>query len=665
MDRRKTDRRTNEGRDFFVLDIQDLIDILWRRRSLLALIVLAVVIPGMIYIIAKPRVYEAVANLMMEEPDYSLSEFSQAMNNTQGKFDDTTFATQLSILSSPRLAEQTLQDLAKSGAVKSATVTDAQVKGFTKNLKATPVGKSRVIAVSYKARDAAESADAVNAHVQNYIDYRIETKKQQFDVINKWLNEQVAKLKEDSQKKGQAIQEFRGESGIVLGPDAENMIYQQIAELTQQLVPIETQKITLQSQVDALNGDDGSERDLPIALETETIKTLKTDLSQANQELKAISAQYGKNHPNRKAAQKRVAQVASDLANETQAIRQSIQTELDSVTKQEELLNARIDELNGQADQMQNQSLTMEGLQGELEANRKLLTAYMDRFQEIKTKMDLSRSDIRIINMAEMPSQPNGPGKVVLTALLLILAAVFSITAVLLLELLDRGVETEADIKRVLNLRLLGTLPATKKPLGGASGKGRNAYTEELKRIYLAIAARKTPQTILVTSAMPREGKTTVALSLAQYLTSINAKAILVDADTASPSVATLAGTDPAPGFAELMAGATDFTKAIKRDGANLPVIPAGDHDRYNVDILSSDAFSKMLETLKSQYEYVIIDCASASSSTDAEVIAGQVDQVIFVVQWKKTAKKTLKRIVEALRQHARDIPNVILNKRG
>lgn len=663
MDRRKTDRRTNEGRDFFVFDIQDLLDILWRRRSLLILIMLVVVVPGLLYIVAKPRAYEATANLMMEEPDYSLSEFSQAMN-AQGKFDDTTFATQVSILSSPRLVEQTLQDLAKSGGTKSAAVSDADVKGFTKNLKITPVGKSRVISVSYKARNPAETADAVNAHIQNYIDYRIETKKQQFDVINKWLNEQVANLKEDSQKKGQAIQEFRGESGIVLGPDAENMIYQQIAELTQQLVPIETQKITLQSQVNALNVE-GEEKDLPVALETETIKTLKTDLSQANQELKAISAQFGKNHPSRKAAQKRVSQISSDLANETQAIRQSIETELDSATKQEELLNARIDELNKQADQMQNQSLTMEGLQGELEANRKLLTAYMDRFQEIKTKMDLSRSDIRIINMAEVPSQPNGPGKAVLAALLLILAFILSITAVLLLELVDRGIETEADIKRVLNLRLLGSLPAAKKPLGGVGGKGRNAYTEELKRIYLAIAARKTPQTILITSAMPREGKTTVAISLAQYLASINAKVILVDADTASPSVATLAGTDAAPGFAELMAGAADVTTVTKRDGANLPVISAGDHDRYSVDILSSNAFSKMLDTLKSQYDYVIVDCASASSSTDAEVIAGQVDQVIFVVQWKKTAKKTLKRIAEALRQHARDIPNVILNKRG
>ena len=72
-----------------------------------------------------------------------------------------------------------------------------------------------------------------------------------------------------------------------------------------------------------------------------------------------------------------------------------------------------------------------------------------------------------------------------------------------------------------------------------------------------------------------------------------------------------------------------------------------------------------MLDTLKSQYDYVILDCANAQSSTDAEVIAGQVDNVIMVAQWNKTSKKTLKKVAENLRQHARDIPSVILNKRA
>lgn len=658
MDRRKTDRRTDGLRDMYMFDLQDLMDILWRRKALIIGFMLIALIPGLMYIVTKPNMYEATAIVMMEEPDYNLADFSEAMG-TAARIDESTFATQLSILVSPRLIEETLREVTKE-----KTITEAQIKNFYGNLTVAPVGKSRVLTIAYKSKNAEETATIVNAHVQNFIDYRLETKKQQIEVINKWLNEQVAKLKEDSQKKGQAIQEFRGESGIVLGPDAQNLIYQQISELTQQLVPLETQRILLQSKADALNAD-GATADLPDVMASEVVKDLKSQLSAAEQELRALSAQYGKSHPSRQAAQKRVSQIYGDLARETKSIRASINMELEAVTKQTELLNARIDELNQQADQTQNQSLTMESLQGELEANRKLLVAYMDKFQEIKTKMDLSNSDIRILNMAEVPVEPNGPGKVLQSLILLVLSVFFAIGAVLMLELVDRGIENENDVKRVLNLKLLGSLPFTKNPLNAITGKNKSPYAEEMKRIYLALSARKSPQTILVTSAANGEGKTTFALSLAQYLSSIKSRVIIVDADTDSPSLATLAGTDVAPGFAELMSGSNDYTKAVKRDGANLAVIPAGDRDRNSVDILSSNAFPQMLETLKSQYDYVILDCANAQSSTDAEVIAGQVDNVILVAQWNKTPKKALKKVAENLRQHARDIPSVILNKRA
>lgn len=659
MDRRKTDRRTDGNQDFFVFDINDLFTTLLRRKALLAGFMLMLIIPGMLYIIARPDTYEATATVMMEEPDYNLTELNQAMGKTQ--IDDATFGAQISILTSPTIAQKTAEDLAKAEPKREKPLT---MRGILHDLTVLQVGRSRVLSISYQSRDPEETARVVNEHIQNYIDYRLDVKKQQIESVNAWLNEQVAKLKEDSQKKGQAIQEFRGESSISLGPDAKNLIYQQISELSLQLAPIETQKITLQSKADALQNE-VTRDSLPEILESTTINSLKAQASQASQDLKAISGKFGKNHPERIAAQRRVSQVQGDLSREIAAVRSSITMQLESVTQQDELLRARIEELNKQADETQDQSITMEGLQGELEANRKLLAAYMDKFEEVKTKMDLSNSDLRIISPAEVPGNPKGPSKIVLSILLIMLSAFFATGAVLLMELIDRGIEDEGDVKRVLNLRLLGSLPATKNPLAANHNKGRNAYTEELKRIYIALAARKTPQTILVTSTQSGEGKTTVALSIAQYLSSIKSRVIIVDGDTHSPSLSTLAGTDVAPGFAELMSGATDYTKAIKRDGGNLAIIPAGDHDRYNVDILASTNFAQMLETLKSQYDYVIVDCANATSSTDAEVIAGQVDNVILVAQWNRTPKKKLKQVAETLRQHARDVPNVILNKRA
>ncbi len=659
MDRRKTDRRANGAQDPYSFDIQDFLDILLRRKLLIALLAVLAFVPGVLHILNKPDLYRSSAVIMLEEPDYSLTDFEAALGEAQ--IDESAFETQISILKSPRLIEETLKDIGKEKESETGKITQGQIMGAYGKLQVENSGKSRILNISYKAKDPKESAAMVNAHIQNFIDYRMDTKREQIAVIDNWLNEQVTKLKEDSKKKGQAIQQFRGESGITLGPDAENIIYQQIVELTQQLVPIETKKITLQSKVDALDGNTSALADFS---ESAVIEQLKAQLSMARQDLKGLSTQYGPNHPERRAAEKRVAQLQAEIGSEIASIRKTIITELDSVTTQEALLNARIDELNKKADEMQDQSITMGSLQGDLEANRKLLASYMDKFQELRTKMDLNHSDIRIINKAEVPALPDGPGKPLMFMVLIAFSVFFGITATLLLEIIDRGIEKESDIKNILNLRLLGSLPNIRNPLSALTAKNRNDYLEEIKRIYLQLANRNGPQVLMVTSAANGEGKTTTALNLARYLSSIKSRVLLIDADTHTPSLSTLSGVDVTPGFAELINGTTDFTKAIKRDETGLPVIPAGDHDRNRVDILSSNAFSQMLETLKTQYDYIILDCASARTSTDAEVIARKADLVILVIQWKKTAKKTLKSVAEVLRQHARDIPHVIINKR-
>lgn len=655
MDRRKTDRRTNEAKDPYSFDLHDLAAILVRRKWLIAFLSLAALIPGMFHVATKPVMYGASSSILLEETDYGLADLQDAMG--AARLDEAAFDTQISILKSPRLIQETLSDIHKD-----KPVSQGAIASFYNKLTIDSSGRSRVLTISYRSENAEETAAVVNTHVQNFIDYRIDAKQQQIDVINDWLNGQLAKLKEDSQKKGLAIKEFRGESTIILGPNAQNIIYDQISELTSQLVPIETKKLELQSKIDAL--ESGQASSLPDVTRSTLIEQLKTQLSQARQELRAAGATLGPNHPQRRAAEKRVAQLQAEIGAETGTIRKSLTMELESVTKQEQLLNARIEELNTQANQMQDQSITMEDLQGELEANRKILVSYMDKFQEVKTRMDLSRSDVRVLNTADVPVVPSSMGKTSLAILVLMLSFAFGIIATLLLEFVDRGIEDENDIKNVLKLRLLGTLPYIKNPLSILSSKGRNSYTEELKRIYLLLAARGGSQTILVTSAESEEGKTTTALSIARYLASIRARVILIDADTIKPSIATITGTASAPGLAEILAGDADYTKIIKRDEDGLAIIPSGDQARYPIDILASNALDKILESLKSQYDFILIDSAGVLSCTDAEVLSGKVDMVIAVIEWKRIARKKLQTVTETLRQYSRDIPHVILNKR-
>ena len=660
MDRRATDRRRDAINDPYAFNIEAALATLCRRKTLFTGLMLIILIPGILFVVTKPSKYTAHSAIILEEQAFNPSDFRDVIPG--GRFDEMSVNTQTNLLTSPKLISQTIDKLEKESGATSDVPRDKAIANFVSKMMVSSSTKSRVIDLSFTSKDPAQAANIVNTHMDTLVDYQIASKKQQIGVINEWLVEQIEALKKDSQEKSKAMQEFRLESGIVLGKNSQELIDQQISDLIEQLVPIETHKLSLQAKAEAIKGAGGKEG-IPDVLESEVIRELKSQASQARQDLKALGAQYGVNHPDYQAAQKRVNQVNADLGRETDNIKNSATLDLQAVTQQEEMIRERIEELNRETDQLRDKEITLQTLEAEQEANRKLLSNYLERHEEVKSQMDFSRPDIRIIAKAEAPTQSASMSKIILLILIGAFSVAFALGATLLLELVDRGIEEPDDIKRVLNLKLIGVLPKSRNPIIEATNGNRGSYIEELKRVYLALSSRQGAQSILITAARSGEGKSTVALSLARYLSSIGVKVILVDVNTTSPSVAVLSGTNQSPGFAELMNGAVDSAKSIHKDEKGLAVIPAGNQQAHVVDLLASDRLARTLATLKSQYDFVILDCSPVLSTTDAEVIAGQVDQVVLIVERARTAKKHLKKAAETLRQYAKDTPAVILNK--
>ncbi len=666
MDRRITDRRMSAANDIYVFDVYALVHILWRRKALLMGILAVLVAPALLYVALKPDKYRAMTSVIIDNQQINSADFQEAI--PAGRFDDLTIETQVKVISSPTLIHKTLDAI--TGKTIDANATEESkaerykdLKTFIKNLTVTPVGKSRVIEISYISSDPYNSARFVNTHAQNYIAYQIANKKEQVAAINSWLSEQIAALRKESQVKSQTVQEYRKEAGIVLGKNSQDLIYQQITDLTEQLVPVETQKLMLQSRYDALSATD--EKAALGEPNTPYLQELKAAASAARQELKSLGAQYGPNHPAIRAAKKKVDQVESDLARERSKTRDSIALELDAATKQESLLRARLEELNGQADTLRQKQIALESLEAEEAANRKLLDSFLERYEQLKSQLGYNRADAHIVSPAEMPTEPMGTPKSILALVLTILAIMVSTGAVLLLELVDRGVEGPEDVRKTLNLRLVGSLPKVKNPLGEAANKNRPHYYDEIKRVCLALAIKKTPQIVLFTAASFGEGVSTNVIAVARYLASIQRRVIVIDANTKNPAIAELAQINPMPGLAEIVSGGIDYTKAIHKSDRGMAIIPAGNLGSYNVDLLSSGRFENLLMTLKSQYDFILIDASPIGSTTDAEIIAGIADQSILVVEGRKTSKKALKKATISLRQYTKETPSVILNKQA
>jgi capsular exopolysaccharide synthesis family protein len=670
MDRRKTDRRRGEGGDVMVLDLEAILKTLWRRRFLAAFFILLFLIPGSLYAVFKPAYYRATASVILENQGINFENFADAL--PAQRLEGVDIDTQVRILTSPTLARETimaLEDSMKDGEEpKTDEAIEAQrfaaLRGFLANLDVLAQGRSRVIAISYTDKDPNEAARRANAHAQAYIEYQIREKRQTIESIEKWLTEQISALRAEGQKKAQATQTFRDEAGIILGKNSEELIVQQIEDLTAQLVPVETLKLKLQANADA-----AIEAQTPLGLgdivQNNVVSNLKLEASRAKQELESLKARYGASHPEYKAAERQYRQAMADLTRESGTVGKSVEVQLQTAIEQEKMIRARLEALNREADDLRQNQLALESLEAEEQANQNLLQNFLEKSEEIRSQVALERADARIGSVAEIPTAPHGMAKLVLLFLIAMLALIAGLGLTLLCELIDRGIEDEEDVKKHLNIRLLGSLPRAKNPLhDNASGRKKSLFTEELKRIYLALSARKAPQTILFSAAAEGEGKTTTILALARYIASIRGRVLVVDADTLSPSMAKTLGMKPSPGLAEAMAGVAPVDQCITGSDEGFHVLPQGDQNANPVDFLAGDRLEKLFEQLKSRYDFILIDCAAIESSTDAEVISAKADQVVMICAFASTSKERLKKAANTLRQYARDIPGAVISKR-
>lgn len=683
MDRRKSDRRPYMAFDNYVIDVQDLIKRVWRRRYLALALAAIPTLMGFVYLAAKPDYYRATAQVLFDGQSVKIADMQEAFPGIT--LDNLTGDTQARIIGSRKMMNSVIEtlglhindkgDLAITPLVKDKDGNEVRPKPADQNidtryrvlnkyasgLKVTPIKASRIVEIGYVSTDPYLASELANAHALEYVESQVRQKLERAGMMNDSITSQVEVLKKTSMEKAQAVQDFREKNGMIRGRTADDLVFEQVSNIAAQLVPLEARKVDLQAQYEAIQTP--GNQDLQVAIQnSNVVQGLKTQASSARQELRALSAKYGKNHPDYIEAQRKVSQIEGDLARETSSIRETLKNELDTVMAQYELLNDRLSEVKAQSDVLRQNQIQLQSLELEASASAKMLDSFIARSEEITSQMNFAQSDARVLNEADIPVAPEGTKKALMMFVIAFLSSLFSMGIVLFLSFLDNGVESIEDIRKTLNMRMMGVLPDVRNPIQEVVGGQRSMYLEEIKRIYLHISNKPETKTLLLTAASTGEGKTSLTLALAAYLVSTGRKTIVVDADLQTPDVARIAGVENTIGLAEYLHGNADLKSVIHYDERGIAIIPAGG-DGTKVDIGSSNLFKTLLDTLKETFDYVLVDATPVLNSSDAETVASLVDQVIMIVAYAKTPKKNVKKAADTLRQFAPEVPSVILNK--
>jgi len=278
-----------------------------------------------------------------------------------------------------------------------------------------------------------------------------------------------------------------------------------------------------------------------------------------------------------------------------------------------------------------------------------------------------------MISPANPPLRPSTPGPKVFAVLGFGASGVLAVLLALLIERLSDGLRSEAQVRQVLGLARIGLVPRLGRHLKPGSHPHKHlierpfsAYTESIRSVFsaLKVADRQEPgKLILVTSAVPGEGKTTLALSLAVSAAQAGERVLLVDLDLRRPRVLERLDRERLPGICECIAGEATLQDVIISDpDSRVDVLGTGRPTFNPTAVLQSPRFAPMLRALQS-YDRVIIDSPPVLAVSDAQLLAAAVDKVLLVVRWQKTGRELARNAASILRQAQATILGAVITQ--
>lgn len=558
--------------------------------------------------------------------------------------------------------------------------TTAELEGvidrFAGRYEVEQVGRSYVLAISITSKNPRVAAQIANATSEQYIQAQVESKYEASEKAIEWLGKRIEELRGEVLEAEGKIVEYRSKNNIV---DTNNgsPLSLQLTQLNTQLALSQAQRAEAEARLAQTNSllKIGGVQEAAKVLTSPLLAELRIQETSLVRRLSELSSEFGQNHPRMLNVQGELVTVRSKLEDEVRRVVQDLDNEV-AVAKAREV------ELQSSLQGIQNQSSTVElahvelrNLTREAETNRELFETFLTRFREIVEQQELQEADARIMSAADIPSKPSSPR----TKMVTMIAFAGSIAAgALLVFLLERwdsnyGFRSAEEIQ-ALGLRALALVPdLSRKETNGIPAeeyileRPNSAYAEALQRIRTSLFlmdARNPPKSVLITSSVPLEGKSTIASALARQSARSGLKVILVDADLRRPRLHEVIGIPNQNGLSEVLTGRANPESAIQRDEkSGLDFLPAGFGSLSPPDLFRSSTMKILLEEMTAYYDLVMIDSPPVAAVSDSFTLSGLVDKSIYVIRWEDTPRNVALAGIRQMLESGGDVAGIVLSR--
>lgn len=557
-------------------------------------------------------------------------------------------------------------------------VFEGAVSHYQKAFSAFNNGRSYVINVGFQASSPDLAAKVVNRHMELYTEDQRRTKSEALTAARAWLDREVNEQAQRLQDAERELQNYR-ERFQLYQPRGTSLTAQRLSDMNSQLSEARAELAARRARLQRVR-DEGSaalagESTTDVQSST-TISRLREQEATVRRREAELATELGAGHPTLRAVRAELAAVQRKIDEEVSKVLRGLQSEV-------QIAGARVAELS--------QSLV--GLQGEMGAyerndapareaerqvsiTRNLYESLLARQKQVAAQEGIQQPDARIVSRATPPLAASWPRKSLLLGIAGIVAMLSGIGIALARDNLRGGFVSTAEVEIATGLRALATLPRVRRrrpPAWQVMRQPKSILAEAVRSLRMVLALPRHPgeqalKTLAITSALPAEGKTSVAMSLARSMAASGLHVLLIDGDLRRPGIARAAwGHERDRGLVDLLEGKAELEDVVTADVvAGLQILPAGRRAGRALtapqDLLHSPVMPAMLSRAAMTYDYIIIDTPPIGLVSDAAILGRLAQDTILVVEWRRTHRDAVLDGVNTLRMAKVSVAGFVLN---
>lgn len=532
---------------------------------------------------------------------------------------------------------------------------------FQDRLEAAIIKDTHIISIQFTSNDPEKAARITDRIAGEYMNSQLEARYETARRATEWLGGKIKELQNRVAGSERAVEDYRNAAKLLEGREG-RLITQQVTDVNTQLMQATAQRaeaeVRLQQARQALQS--GNLGTVAEALASPVIQQLLIQETEIERRVAELSESLGPRHPEMIAAKAQIQDLRSRINIEVNKILKRLENDAAVARAREVSLSGSAAKLEARVAESNRAAIPLNALERRAEADRVLLKSFMERTEEIAAQADkdVQAPDVRIVSQASVPLEPSFPQMPLVGAIAMVFGSMTAALTVLVTDRAGRVFRSSEEVKAETGLMVLGLLPLVRKAKNAKqlADERFSLYGEAVRSVDIGLQSyspHKPRQMIVITSSLPNEGKTTLALSLATARARSGQDVVLIEADYRKPTIHNLVGGPKRPGLIDVLNGRNTLSEAAhSTKEPRLHVVPAGGVLMDPLSPKKLDLLREQLDAYAANYQTVIVDTSPLMVTAEALLLASLADVMVVAIRWAKTRRDVVSHVLDRLSAH-------------